>query len=195
MPRCLHVKMCVERGIPVREPCDARWPREMGNWCSGCRAPRVLLVGELNPYGANPFLALYHLPRGASGDRLREILGLADAAYARRLAKVNLCTGRWSDPRARAAAQFLLDTTREEVLVLLGCRVREAFGGPAFFEQETRRLPDLARPGQERTRVLVTIPHPSGRNLLWNDPDAGRRARAVLLAAAPWVYSEAGGSP
>ena len=56
---------------------------------------RVLLVGEVNPYGADPRMALYHLPRGASGDRLREILGLDDATYIRRLSRVNLCTGRW----------------------------------------------------------------------------------------------------
>jgi uracil-DNA glycosylase len=148
-------------------------------------APRVLLVGELNPYGADPRAALYHLPRGASGDRLREILGLSDASYARRLAKVNLCSGQWSAKRAQAAARFLIDTSSQPVLVLLGARVRDAFGGPPFFGRRTWRRLD----GSEIS--MVGLPHPSGRNLLWNDPANRARAAALLCSAAPWVYEEA----
>jgi hypothetical protein len=147
--------------------------------------PRVLLVGELNPYGADPRMALYHLPRGASGDRLREILGLSDVSYARKLAKVNLCSRSWSATRARAAARYLLDASPQEVLVLLGARVRDAFGGPPFFGRSTWRRDD----GSEI--AMVGLPHPSGRNLLWNDPRGRARAAAALCAEAPWVYEVA----
>ena len=152
--------------------------------------PRVLLVGELNPHGSDPRAALYHLPRGASGDRLREILGLHDAAYARRLAKVNLCTGSWSTPRARAAARYLLDSSSQEVLVLLGARVRDAFRGPDFFSTTTLHAEGAEVPGWS-TRVLATLPHPSGRNLLWNDPASRARAADLLRSIAPWVYHQA----
>jgi hypothetical protein len=147
--------------------------------------PRVLLVGELNPYGANPYFALYHLPRGASGDRLRQILGLPTHVYARRLAKVNLCTGRWSASRARENADRLLAAGEQEVLVLLGARVRDVFGGPPFYERDRRVV-------RGRTRVLLALPHPSGRSIVWNDPGAAERAKAALRAAAPWLYSDAG---
>lgn len=36
---------------------------------------RLIIVGELNPYGSGPSWALHHLPRGASGDRLRQHRG------------------------------------------------------------------------------------------------------------------------
>jgi hypothetical protein len=148
----------------------------------------VLVVGELNPYGADPRAALYHLPRGASGDRLRVLLGLSDSAYARRLAKVNLCTGRWDIHAARARAAYLLDTSREEVIVLLGARVRDAFHrGPDFFNTTTYHMPGFD------DRILLGLPHPSGRCLVWNDPAARRRATEALRALAPWIYHEAVG--
>lgn len=68
--------------------------------------PPLIIVGEVNPFGADPFFALYHLPRESSGNRLRVIWGLSDHVYAG-LTKVNLCTGRWSMPAARAAAYKL----------------------------------------------------------------------------------------
>ena len=35
-PYCLHVQMCLRRGIPVRSPCDVKWPSNPENWCSAC---------------------------------------------------------------------------------------------------------------------------------------------------------------
>ena len=67
---------------------------------------RVLLVGEANPYGGDPEMALYHLPRGASGDRLREILGLRDATYEA-IPKANLCPQEWDLREARGRAERL----------------------------------------------------------------------------------------
>lgn len=154
--------------------------------------PRVLLVGELNPLGSNPYFALYHLPRGASGDRLRVILGLPDHAYARRLAKVNLCAGRFSTRVARGAARLILETRREDVLVLLGSLVREAFDGPRIFERQILSCPGPGCSGSPCQVVLLGLPHPSGRNLLWRDPVAVGRAREAFRAVAPWVYEGLG---
>ena len=41
-------------------------------------------------------------------------------------------------------------------------------------------------------KTLVSLPHPSGRNLIWNDPAQCHRARALLAEASPW-FAEGGG--
>lgn len=122
--------------------------------------PRVILVGEDNPHGADPRYALHHEPRGASGDRLRRILGLSVRDYFA-IPKRNLCDGPWkmADARRRAA-----ETLAEgwDVVVMCGAKVRMAFGVP--------RMEPFSAQG-----VLVALPHPSGRNLVWNDPRAAER--------------------
>jgi hypothetical protein len=42
----------------------------------------LVIVGEVNLYDPDPSLALYHLPRGVSGDRLRTLMGLTDLTTA-----------------------------------------------------------------------------------------------------------------
>lgn len=139
------------------------------------RVTEVLVVGEVNPFGSDPKMALYHLPRGSSGNRLRRIMGLRDCEYAGLLHKVNLCSGKWSDVDAYVKAKDLL-RSQHEVLVLLGARVRRMFGGPAPFER--LRVHD---------KVMVGLPHPSGRCRLWNDPESFVRARTQLILAVPQI--------
>jgi hypothetical protein len=128
---------------------------------------RPLIVGEVNPYGSQPQFALYPQPRGASGDRLRSILGLSDLAYLELFDRVNLCLGRWEYTKAYAHAMEILSGEREHIITL-GQQVSRAFGVPY--------LPlSIHREG----RVLV-LPHPSGRCLYWNDPDAADRARETV---------------
>src|ERR1035437_8534031 len=130
---------------------------------------RVLLVGECNPY-LQGRLPLYHLPRGASGDRLREHLGLHDATYAR-LEKTHLCPRRWDLRQAVARAEAIAPTLASDgrdwdVVVLLGAKVRRASDGPPPFTFVWRG-----------GTALVGLPHPSGRNLRWNEPAARLLAR------------------
>lgn len=136
----------------------------------------LVIVGEANPYGGDPRFALYHLPRNASGNRLREIMGLPDHAYEQ-LTKVNLCPRAWSMKVARARAHELHQSAAGGVLVLLGAKVRDAFDGPDFFT--VGRCLD--------GRTLVTLPHPSGLNRMWSEPGARERARALLREVAPEV--------
>jgi|WetSurMetagenome_2_1015567.scaffolds.fasta_scaffold77311_4 hypothetical protein len=145
---------------------------------SGLSPDDVCVVGELNPYGADPRTALYHLPRGKSGDRLRKIVGLSDGKYAR-LKKMNLCTGKWSDEAAASEVTRLVRSKifDERALILLGTRVRRA------FEVVGVRLPG---PFVAAGRV-ASLPHPSGRCRLWNGREGVLRAREVLRAVAPWV--------
>jgi hypothetical protein len=143
-------------------------------------APRTWLIGEQNPYGADPAFALYPLPENAAGARLARFLGLQKTEYLRRFVRRNLLgPGPWSAPKAREAADALLrDSAQDDRLVLLGARVSAAFGVPfreRLFDPEVcvLRAPDIRR------RILVA-PHPSGRSREWNDPRAPERLRAAL---------------
>ena len=146
------------------------------------QGPRVLLVGELNPYGVDPRFALYFLPRRASGNRLRIILGLSDVDYCR-LSKVNLCSGRWSRDAARREAARLVDEREESVFFLLGARVREAFNGPSFFR--VSRVTSV----RGQSKHLFVLPHPSGLNHMWNDlsnVEAARNSARLLAPGIAW---------
>lgn len=138
---------------------------------------RLVIVGELNPYGADPEMALYHLPRYASGNRLREHLGLSDATYAG-LKKVNLCTGRWSKKAAKDAAWDLM--VEHDVVVMLGAKVKSAF---EFAVVDVAFFGSLCYGGT----TVVSLPHPSGLSRPWNAPDARDRARRLMVDVAPWV--------
>ncbi len=143
----------------------------------------VLIVGEDNPYGRDPRAALFHLPRRAAGNRLREHLGLTDVQYMR-LKKVNLCPEKWSLTIAREVASQIMGDERWKVVILLGNKVKKAFEHTNCKDQ----LPFFGscffcRP------VLVSLPHPSGRNLLWNEPDARQKARDLLSRICPEIFA------
>lgn len=130
---------------------------------------KILLVGELNPYGADPEFALYPLPVHASGARLQEILGLSNRDYLHGHDRVNLCTGSWSAKKGREQARELLEAREPGTgVVLLGSKVAHAAELPypgGVLHVTARQL-----------HVLV-LPHPSGLNRVWNNPDAARDAR------------------
>lgn len=134
--------------------------------------PRPLLVGELNPFGGDEYFALYPLPPECSGGRLQRILGLSRTEYLRIFDRANLCRGAWSLAQARARASALLAVERS-ALVLLGAKVCQA------FRVEFRPF-TVAAVGDLRAAIL---PHPSGRNLTWNEPSAAQRARQTLVEA------------
>ena len=140
--------------------------------------PRVLLLGEQNPYGGDPEMALYPHPDGSAGQRLAEVvLGLKRADYLRRFDRANVLDrgGRWSAPEAReAAARKVFGRHR---VVALGAKVAAALRLPTtpFVEHE------VPLPGFGTRRVLV-LPHPSGLCRVWNEPGAHERARALVFA-------------
>jgi hypothetical protein len=160
----------------------------------------VLLVGELNPFGANPYYALYHLPRGSSGNRLRLIMGLSDDAYERRLMKTNLCTGQWDSKRARVNLEILVDGLGSgSAVVLLGSRVRgvaRRFLRDRFnVDHDLSFFTGLELDSGSRRRSYVCLPHPSGLCRLWQEPGAVAKARQVLAEFVPWVpWGEDGGA-
>ena len=143
------------------------------------RIEKPLLVGEINPYGADPDFALYPEPRGATGDRLcRLILGMRSGQYMERFERVNLCEGKWSIRKARERASRLL-AGRPPHLVLLGSKVCSAFGLEFTPFQEI----EYCAPELESPVTTVVLPHPSGLCRLWNEAGAFERARMAVLNA------------
>ncbi len=136
---------------------------------------RPLLVGMNNPYGADPRYALYPLPERSAGGRLYEIInaatGLSKRQYVRAYDRVNLVEGAWSAAVARGRADLLIPSLAGRRVVLLGRDVQGAFGIAG------------ALPMEERTEAVSTgwitfycVPHTSGRNLWYNDPENRRLA-------------------
>lgn len=124
---------------------------------------RVTLVGEANPYGSDPYFALYPAPDGCSGHRLCcLILGMSRADYLSTFDRVNLCPHQW-DARGAAARASTLSGRK---CILLGSKVARAFELPfhpfTLFRKDT----------------LLVLPHPSRLCRLWNVPgniDLARR--------------------
>lgn len=139
-----------------------------------CTGPSVAVVGELNPYGADPRYALYHEPEGASGDRLRRILGLTVRSYVA-LSKYNLCVGKWSAPLARLKALAIWEDHR--TIVVLGSKVRSAFDR---LVGKPLDKPPITRYHDESGHVLIWLPHPSGLNRMWNDRINVLRSRELV---------------
>lgn len=139
---------------------------------------KALLVGEDNPYGADPRYALWCEPRRSAGGRLcYDILGIkSQVDYVRRFDRTNLCLTKWSDPKARNRAIELMSGPHE-VHVLLGSKVTKAYGFP-FTRFSVHDLKDSHWPA---LRKVVVLPHPSGRNTIWNDPAVVQRARDLLV--------------
>lgn len=141
--------------------------------------PGPVLVGELNPYGADPRLALFDEPAHSAGGRMRRLIcGLHPSTY-RALSRYNLCVGTWDSSRALAKALHLQRSCRGRLLILLGRKVSASFG-------LHRVAPfTLVRPDDD-TRMLL-LPHPSGRCRVWSDPQALLLARGALQRACPEV--------
>ena len=144
---------------------------------------RVLLVGEDNPYGSDPEFALYNYPPGCAGYRLRRILGLPQHQYLA-LHRTNLCASSgWSMKEARRRSQLLIadPSAPWRVVVMLGRKVADAFEyDRPFFTHGV-----ASRTGGKM--ILVSLPHPSGRNAGSWSGQAPMRARQILRELAPEV--------
>lgn len=147
---------------------------------------KPLLVGEDNPYSADPRYALYPDPDQSAGGRLcRVILKMTRMEYLRTFDRVNLCDDqRWSMPVARARAALLREERRGGSLVLFGRKVAEAFGlGHVEPYKIVGECADMV------TTAFFLLPHPSGRSRAWSEPWAVKRARDLL---APLIAEELG---
>lgn len=146
---------------------------------------RVLLVGETNPRSTDPRYALYHRPANSAGHRLQSrILAVHPRRTYLSMWRTNLCLGDW-DPGSAAerAAELVRRALPWRTVVALGVRVSGALGAALGVSLETFGDPHVF-PGDLR---VVSIPHPSGLNLAWNEPSEAERARSLLRLAEPDV--------
>jgi hypothetical protein len=142
---------------------------------------KPLVVGEANPYGGDPYFALYPKPENSAGWRLCHlVLGFEYAkTYLDLFDRVNLCPRDWSMKVARERAVQLRSVPAFQA-VLLGRKVAAAF-----------RLEDVPpftvwRPSEVSRAWCVVLPHPSGLCMEWNKPGAFERARVLVQSVYPY---------
>ncbi|HEY8924730.1 MAG TPA: hypothetical protein VIU64_10140 [Polyangia bacterium] len=158
--------------------------------------PRGLLVGEAPGPNTDARLPLFPAPNNSAGGRLLKYADIGPADWLGKLVRMNLCDGPWSARRAaagRARALMYLVSTENYYngeplrVLLLGARVARAWGCVAPAARHAGFGHTEMRDGALVLRV-AWIPHPSGRNLLYNDRDNQLRARRAVL----WAIGERG---
>lgn len=130
---------------------------------------RTVLIGMNNPVSSDPEHSLYPAPPGCAGHRLAKMLCdvsmIGRGAYIKGFDRRNLLVGQWVPAAAReAAVRFEVENAvypQIGTVVLLGNEVRDAF----------RHAPRLVHGYRRGGMTYRQVPHPSGRNPWYNDPD------------------------
>lgn len=138
--------------------------------------PPVVVIGELNPYGTDPRYALYDEPHNSAGSVLRRrVFAVPRRVYfdSHLFVRGNICTGVWNLTAARDRVKLVRAEYPESTYILLGRKVSSAFGYSGTL---------IAQSGN-----YVILPHPSGRNTMWNDPQVVQDVRTLLCTAIPWI--------
>lgn len=155
---------------------------------------KPLLVGMNNPISTRPGHELYPLPEGCTGNRLWKMLhqrtGASMRQYTETFERRNLVRGlEYDKTKARARAYETLIELRGSgrTVVLLGASVREAFDWALrngslglLFGGSCGIPPVLVHPQEAGGCIWRQIPHPSGRNIFYND-EKNREVVAMLM--------------
>lgn len=153
----------------------------------------IVIVGELNPYGGDPYFAMYCDPPASAGGRMQRLVCALERHDYLELGRVNLCVGKWSRPAALHKADEIMAQPDLKTLVLLGRKVTAAF----FLDDQPQPFNHaLLSPDGRRAISCVVLPHPSGLNRLWNEVGAFDRARDLLrfvVPDVPWGNLAGGG--
>ena len=140
----------------------------------GAGVARPLLIGMNNPLSTRPGHELYPYPPGCTGHRLYSMLeartGARRGQYLEAFERRNLVIGakfdrREANNRASDMVEELEGSGR--TIVLLGNSVREAFNRAL----EGQLPPLLVHPTTVGGCVWRQIPHPSGLNRWYNEPE------------------------
>ena len=141
-----------------------------------------ILIGMNNPHHADPRFDLYPMPKNCTGWRIWKMLhdrtGATRTEYVRAFRRRNLIRGKkWDRKKAReAAVQITFYLRPGDTAVLLGDDVRRAMN--MILGGRIQKM--LIHPQVVDGVVYRCVPHPSGRNLFYNDP-AAREIVASLL--------------
>jgi len=137
---------------------DPRWVNAM--------PAMAVLVGEAPGPRTRGDMPLFPNPPGSAGARLHLMSRLSAPDYLAAFARVNLLPEypghAWPAHSATQAAEVLLAHPPADRVVMLGTRVACALGAGLWPLGEWQSF----RPGL----LGVRLPHPSGKNLLNNDP-------------------------
>lgn len=147
---------------------------------------RPVLIGMNNPVSQAPGHELYPHPDGCTGHRLWSMLRerlphVSRRDYLDSFDRRNLVTGAvFYRAEARAAAERTYAELwgSGRTVVLLGEQVRRAFGHPRL----------LLHPQENGGCTWRQLPHPSGRNLWYNDPQH-RKLAGVLMEELYVAYT------
>lgn len=148
-------------------------------------AEHVLIIGMNNPLSSRPDLALWPAPERCTGWRVWRMLTNHSEAhgygpilrrqYTQAFDRVNLVVGEdWSIRRAREGWTRLRmersDLSAYAAVLLLGAEVQRVV-------LDRIEYPIL---GQASNPKFWCIPHPSGLNRLYNDPEVRETAAEIL---------------
>lgn len=136
---------------------------------------KPILLGMNNPLSSRPEHALYPDPVGCTGHRIWRMLHARTQAsqeeYLEAFDRRNLLgTRTWCTDQARDAASHFIREACGRVVLVLGAEPRDAL-----------RLPRLlVKPLVMHGVTWRQLPHPSGRNLWYNNPE-NRHVAELLL--------------
>lgn len=152
---------------------------------------KTLIVGLDNPEGNDPLKALWPLPEGTPGDRMRKLIEdslnqeYAPGDFVLDFHCTNLYptqrapTGLGSAERDRdafGALIFLADKLHVTEVVLLGIRLRDIFN--TYYGNDIDYLQARVIPTSGIVKRFWSLPQPSVRNYWYNDEvncaDAGK---------------------
>lgn len=157
---------------------------------------RLVLIGQAPGPNTDPRLPLFPEPSTSAGGRLLEIMGVPRAEYLALTERINLLNyypGKWANgdrwplAEARIAAEAVAPLLAGRCVVLVGRNVAQAFDNKADYhvwttQQVRRRCPIARCPGLAEFAV---VPHTSGRNRWYNDPENSQEARSFWASALP----------
>lgn len=135
-----------------------------------------VLMGMNNPLSQKPEHALYPYPPGCTGYRIWMMLRtklpeMTRLEYLRGFERTNLVVGSWSITKARRRAAELPSLYAGRTVVVFGERARAALDLPK----------KLIHPHEKDGVTWRQLPHPSGLNHWYNDPEHRELAASLLF--------------
>lgn len=150
-------------------------------------APLMLtFIGEAPGPHSGENCPLWPVGQGTAGYRLCKMTGLSRRAYLHETSRLNLLpwySPHWRSDDAQAAAGNIRGSNLfvGRSVILVGRRVYDAFFPMSndWLLFEWMPLSGIATSGLWCAR-LACIPHPSGRNRAWNDPEVRAQCEEFL---------------
>lgn len=161
---------------------------------------RPVLIGIAPARPGESGQPLSCIAKNSTGRRLRDILGITSNEYLYNFDRVNVCPHPTpSTIKAKEYADYaenlMGSMLRERRVVFLGPNVAECFG----IKRKVYSFCEIKSGSTSPTRGLVgwrvgsalpcewsVIPHPSGRNLWYNDEENVLAVKSHLVEALQW---------